>query len=89
MDFRLDDRSDQEQQYREQMTEILESEMSRKPRRRTLTDHVASRWYRAPELILVQNEYDQAIDMWAAGCILEEFIHCSQPYVSKDKFSSS
>lgn len=88
LDFRIDDRSEQEEEYRLEMTEILESASSIK-RPRFLTDHVASRWYRAPELILVENQYDQAVDMWATGCVLGEFIHCSQPYVSKDKFSSS
>jgi mitogen-activated protein kinase 1/3 len=70
------------------MTEVLESTNIIK-RPRLLTDHVCSRWYRAPELILVENQYDQAVDMWGTGCVLGEFIHCSQPYVGKDKFKSS
>ena len=37
-----------------------------------LTAHVATRWYRAPEVVLMQKEYDHAIDIWAAGCIFAE-----------------
>ena len=34
--------------------------------------HVGSRWYRAPEVGLVEKQYDQASDMWSFGCILYE-----------------
>jgi serine/threonine protein kinase len=37
------------------------------------TKYVATRWYRAPEL-LVGQAYDQAIDLWAIGCIMAELI---------------
>jgi mitogen-activated protein kinase 1/3 len=43
------------------------------PLRRTLTTHVVTRWYRAPELILLQ-DYTSAVDMWSAGCILAELL---------------
>lgn len=43
------------------------------PLRRTLTTHVVTRWYRAPELILLQ-DYTSAVDMWSAGCILAELM---------------
>lgn len=43
-------------------------------RQRSLTKHVASRWYRAPELILVQPNYTEAIDIWASGCIFGELL---------------
>jgi serine/threonine protein kinase len=38
-----------------------------------LTQHVATRWYRAPELILLQ-PYTSAVDVWAAGCIFAELL---------------
>lgn len=38
-----------------------------------MTNYVATRWYRAPELILSHNNYTKAIDIWAVGCILAEF----------------
>jgi len=40
---------------------------------RTLTTHVATRWYRAPELILLQ-DYTSAVDMWSVGCIFAELL---------------
>ena len=42
-----------------------------------LTDYVATRWYRAPEL-LVGVQYDESVDMWAIGCLMAELID-SQP----------
>lgn len=38
------------------------------------TPYVVSRYYRAPELILGSNKYDESIDVWAVGCILFELI---------------
>ena len=40
---------------------------------RQLTRHVVTRWYRAPELILVQ-PYTSAVDIWSMGCILAELL---------------
>jgi len=44
-----------------------------KPLTRSLTRHVVTRWYRAPELILLQ-EYTSAVDMWSLGCVLGELL---------------
>jgi len=44
------------------------------PSRRHLTGHVVTRWYRAPELILLQESYTTAIDMWSVGCIYAELL---------------
>ena len=38
------------------------------------TDYVATRWYRAPEVILSWKQYTAAIDVWSVGCILAELI---------------
>jgi len=38
-----------------------------------LTDYVATRWYRSPEL-LVGAEYGKPMDVWAAGCIMAELV---------------
>jgi mitogen-activated protein kinase 15 len=37
-----------------------------------LTDYVATRWYRAPEILLGSTKYTKAVDMWAVGCIVAE-----------------
>ena len=39
-----------------------------------LTDYVATRWYRAPELLLSWKDYTSAVDVWSVGCILAELI---------------
>lgn len=39
-----------------------------------LTEYIATRWYRAPELLFSSCHYDTAVDMWACGCILAELI---------------
>lgn len=39
------------------------------------TDYVATRWYRAPELLMdYLNKYSTAIDMWSVGCIFAEML---------------
>ncbi|KAI5963842.1 hypothetical protein KGF57_001217 [Candida theae] len=43
-----------------------------KNRTATITNYVATRWYRAPELILSTKNYSKAVDVWAMGCILGE-----------------
>jgi len=42
------------------------------PKNENLTDYVATRWYRAPELVLSSTEYSYPVDIWAIGCILGE-----------------
>ena len=39
-----------------------------------VTDYVATRWYRAPEMLLGSNNYSKAVDMWSVGCILAELL---------------
>nr|KAF6479427.1 cyclin dependent kinase like 3 [Molossus molossus] len=36
------------------------------------TDYVATRWYRAPELILKDTSYGKPVDIWALGCMIIE-----------------
>ena len=39
-----------------------------------LTDYVATRWYRAPEILLGSTRYTKGVDMWSLGCILGELV---------------
>ena len=52
-----------------------------------LTEYVATRWYRAPEIMLNSKGYTKSIDIWSVGCILAEMLsnkplfpgkHCKQ-----------
>jgi serine/threonine protein kinase len=42
--------------------------------RAILSNYVATRWYRAPEVILSRKRYTKAVDMWSVGCILAELL---------------
>ncbi|KAG7388232.1 hypothetical protein PHYPSEUDO_012890 [Phytophthora pseudosyringae] len=45
------------------------------PDRPPMTEHVVTRWYRAPELMLQPDGlYDQSVDMWSVGCIFAEIL---------------
>ena len=37
-----------------------------------LTDYVATRWYRSPELLITSGYYGPEVDYWAIGCIMGE-----------------
>ncbi|KAM9013726.1 mitogen-activated protein kinase 15 isoform 4-T5 [Ara ararauna] len=39
-----------------------------------LTEYVATRWYRAPEILLCCQSYTKGVDMWSIGCILGELL---------------
>lgn len=39
-----------------------------------LTDYVATRWYRSPELLLKYPKYSKPVDIWAVACIMGELI---------------
>ena len=44
---------------------VAECQTSAQP---ALTDYVATRWYRAPEILLGSPVYTKGVDMWAVGC---------------------
>lgn len=43
-----------------------------------MTSHVATRFYRAPELILMEKDYGKEVDIWATGIILGELLNTLQ-----------
>jgi len=50
-----------------------------------LTNHIASRWYRPPEIVLLEKHYDTPIDIWGAGCIFGELLEMLPAYSYKRK----
>ena len=38
------------------------------------TNKVVTLWYRPPELLLGDTDYDETVDIWSAGCILAELL---------------
>ena len=53
---------------------LMKTKDMRKNMKRELTGHVVTRWYRAPEIILLEKDYGPAIDIWAVGCIFAELL---------------
>ena len=49
-------------------------------RRRDLSPHCFTRWYRPPEVILGQSKYDTSADIWSVGCALAEGIKQTDQY---------
>lgn len=49
-----------------------------------LTEYVATRWYRAPEIILSWKHYSKAVDMWSVGCIFAELLSRKPLFPGKD-----
>lgn len=43
------------------------------------TPYVATRWYRAPELLLMWDKTSRAMDIWSVGCILAEMLDRTKP----------
>jgi serine/threonine protein kinase len=46
-----------------------------------------SRWYRSPEIILCDVNYNQSLDVWAMGCVLAEMINCTETQLQKRNMS--
>ncbi|OUM51157.1 hypothetical protein BVG19_g244 [[Candida] boidinii] len=50
-----------------------------------ITNYVATRWYRAPELMLCKRSYGKEVDMWAVGCIFVEFYGRRPIFIGNDQ----
>ncbi|KAF6269714.1 hypothetical protein mRhiFer1_009693 [Rhinolophus ferrumequinum] len=50
------------------------SDLPEGPEGQALTEYVATRWYRAPEVLLSSSWYTPGVDMWSLGCILGEML---------------
>jgi len=49
-----------------------------------MTEYVATRWYRAPEIMLSFLHYTKAIDMWSVGCIFAEMLGAKPLFAGRD-----
>jgi len=65
---------------------IEHKEKEKKKVNRAITRHVVTRWYRSPEVILLQQDIKTitAMDMWSIGCIFAELLqmeksNCRKP----------
>ena len=47
----------------------------------TLTEYVATKWYRAPELLVGDRQYGPKVDVWATGCIFAELVRVIFNYI--------
>ncbi|KAG0690530.1 hypothetical protein C6P40_002519 [Pichia californica] len=64
---------------------INEKYMNRNHRSSHITNYVATRWYRAPELILTRKSYGKAVDIWAVGCIFAELYGRRPIFIGDDQ----
>ena len=53
-------------------------------KKRSMTATAQSRWYRAPEVIVCDVNYNQSADIWSLGCIISELIKFTKPYTEID-----
>jgi serine/threonine protein kinase len=49
-----------------------------------MTEHVVTRYYRAPEIITAIQIYDSKIDIWSSSCILIEMLEAKELFPGKD-----
>ncbi|KAL7669582.1 hypothetical protein ACOME3_010230 [Neoechinorhynchus agilis] len=55
-------------------TYILDFGLARQSQSEMMTGYVATRWWRAPELLFNPTHYDATADIWSVGCIMGEII---------------
>ena len=63
-----------EEQKEDLRNRLVKTKDARRNMKRELTGHVVTRWYRAPEIILLEKDYGPGIDVWAVGCIFAELL---------------
>jgi len=49
-----------------------------------MTEYVATRWYRAPEIMLSWQEYTSAVDVWSVGCVFAELLQLRPLFAGRD-----
>ena len=43
-------------------------------KQQVLTDYIATRWYRPPEIVTGSTYYSRGVDMWGIGCVIGEML---------------
>lgn len=56
---------------------LAKSAEEREAKERDISTCVQTRWYRAPEVALLDKNYNKAVDIWSVGLILAELLYCS------------
>jgi serine/threonine protein kinase len=59
---------------------LVDHRDERLDRKRDLTCAIMTRWYRAPEVILTDHNYNKGVDIWSVGIILGELMKISNVY---------
>ncbi|KII94391.1 hypothetical protein PLICRDRAFT_50360 [Plicaturopsis crispa FD-325 SS-3] len=49
------------------------------------TEYVSTRWYRAPEVLLLARDYSNPVDMWALGTIMAELVNLRPLFPGEDQ----
>ncbi|TRM66303.1 kinase-like domain-containing protein [Schizophyllum amplum] len=49
------------------------------------TEYVSTRWYRAPEVLLMSRDYSNPVDMWALGTIMAELVNLRPLFPGADQ----
>lgn len=73
-DFNDDDNSVQRLLDNPSLSIELTDDMIYDESKKEICEKMISRWYRAPEAILMPKEYTKAVDVWSIGCIFAELL---------------
>lgn len=71
---KTEEETKKEEQKEDMRARLMKTKDMRRNMKRELTGHVVTRWYRAPEIILLEKDYGPGIDVWAVGCIFAEML---------------
>jgi len=59
---------------------LKQTKSVRESRPRAISPHVVTRWYRPPEVILLEKDYNNSVDIWSSACVISEILACSKEY---------